>query len=329
MKLWEAYFFSGSLKEQDRKFMQSNQSSESVGGFGCALGAFLIWGLSPIFYKALKAVPPFEILMHRMIWSFLFLLPLLLVLKRWRSFIAALKNRRTLGMLLMTTVLVGCNWFVFIWAINNSHILQASLGYYINPLVNVLLGMLFLHERLRRPQVAAVVLALAGVLYLTLSLGRFPWIALTLAITFAFYGLIRKTAPVDALEGLSIETLLLFAPAAAYLYYLDHQGIGAIFRIDRQTDLLLMASSLVTAAPLLLFTLGARRLTLVTIGFMQYMAPSCTFLLAVFVYHEPFSRAQAVTFAIIWTALAIFSLDALGQYRDQRRRISDPNAAKA
>ncbi len=295
--------------------MKSNPSNVSWTGVACAFLAFLIWGLSPIFYKALATVPPFEILMHRMVWSFIFLQALLVMLHRWKTFISVFKNLRTLCMLVATTVLVSCNWFVFIWAINNGHILQTSLGYYINPLINILLAMVFLGERLRKLQIMAVLLALAGVTYLTFSLGRFPWVALTLAFSFAFYGLIRKVAPVPTIEGLSIETMFLFVPAAGYLYYLDLHGSGALFRIDRHIDLLLMATALVTALPLLLFTLGARRLTFITIGFMQYLAPSCTFLLAVFLYREPFSTAQAVTFILIWAALALFSADAVAFWR--------------
>ncbi|MGD9248723.1 MAG: EamA family transporter RarD [Desulfobacteraceae bacterium] len=295
--------------------MPAGSGNPALWGLICATIAFLIWGLSPIYFKALSHVAPFEILMHRMVWSFLFLLALVLKLGRWRTLIEVLKNHKTLGLLVVTTLLVGTNWFIFIWSISNNHILQASLGYYINPLVNVLLAMVFLGERLRRLQGASVVLATAGVIYLTLTLGEFPWVSLTLAFTFAFYGLIRKVAPVSALEGLSIETLLLFAPATGCLIYLDHMGLGAALRINRQTDLLLMASALVTAVPLLLFTVGARKLTFVTIGFLQYIAPSATFLLAVFVYREPFSTAQAITFIMIWSALALFSIDAIRTYR--------------
>lgn len=298
--------------------MKSNPSNVSWTGVASAFLAFLIWGLSPIFYKALATVPPFEILLHRMVWSFIFLQALLVMLHRWKTFIAVFKNLRTLCMLVATTVLVSCNWFVFIWAINNGHILQTSLGYYINPLINILLAMVFLGERLRRLQIMAVLLALAGVTYLTFSLGQFPWVALTLAFSFAFYGLIRKVAPVPAIEGLSIETMFLFVPAAGYLYYLDLHGSGAIFRIDRHIDLLLMATALVTALPLLLFTVGARRLTFITIGFMQYLAPSCTFLLAVFLYRELFSTVQAVTFILIWAALALFSADAVAFWRQSK-----------
>ena len=294
--------------------MSENRTSRSIGtGFISAVSAFLIWGLSPIFYKSLRHVPPFEILMHRMVWSFLFLLPVLITAQALEIVCLAFSGtgKATAQCFSVPPFWWHATGLSIIWAINNNHILQASLGYYINPLVNVLLAMLFLGERLRRLQIIAVLLALAGVLCLTLSTEKFPWVALTLAVTFAFYGLVRKTIPAEALEGLSIETLLLFIPAAGYLLYLGHLGNGAFFSIRWQTDLLLMASALVTAVPLLLFTTGARRLSFITIGFLQYLAPSCTFLLAVFIYGEPFSTAQAVTFCLTWTALAIFSVDAM------------------
>ncbi len=303
--------------------MPSNPGKPSLSGLISATVAFLIWGLSPIFFKALGHVPPFEILMHRMVWSFILLLPLVLLLGRWKTFVGVLKNKKTLGLLVVTTMLVGTNWFVFIWAISHDHILQASLGYYINPLVNVLLAVMFLSERLRPLQSVSVILAAVGVTYLTVTLGEFPWVSLTLAFTFAFYGLFRKIAPISALEGLTIETLLLFAPAASYLFYLNHIGQGAALNINLNTDLLLMASALVTAVPLLLYTAGARRLTFITIGFLQYIAPSCTFLLAVFVYSEPFSSSQAITFAMIWSALVLFSIDAVKTYRRSITKFSN------
>ena len=299
--------------------MDPESSNHTPVGAVSAVTAFLIWGFCPVFYKALVKVPPFEILMHRMVWSFIFLLPLILLMHRWKSFAAAFKTPRTFCMLFASTLLVGCNWFVFIWAINNDHILQASLGYYINPLVNVVLAMVFLRERLSALQVCAVILALAGVLYMTFSIGVFPWVALTLAVTFSFYGLIRKVVPVPAMEGLGVETMLLFLPAAGYLYLLHAKGVGAFFRIGWQMDLLLMATALVTAVPLLLFTVGARCLNFITIGFMQYIGPSCAFLLAICVYREPFSGAQAVTFLLIWVALALFTVDAVSTWRKAAR----------
>ncbi|MCP4747247.1 MAG: EamA family transporter RarD [Desulfobacteraceae bacterium] len=288
-------------------------------GFGSAVGAYLIWGFSAVFFKLLNAVPPFEILMHRMIWSFLLLGVLILIFKRGSSFFKALRSLRTLGILTASTLLVTMNWFLFIWSISNNRILDASLGYYICPLVNVLLGALFLKEKLRPLQWAAVALAAAAVTYLTGFLGHFPWVAMILAFSFGFYGLIRKVAPVEALEGLTIETMLLCIPALVYIYWLDVKGAGTIFRVDMRTDFLLMGTALVTAVPLLLFNLGARRLSLTTIGFLQYIAPTCTFILAVFVYSEPFQAVQGWCFAAIWTALVIYSIDGLKSFQYAKR----------
>jgi chloramphenicol-sensitive protein RarD len=281
----------------------------------CAVSAFLIWGISPIYWKALRAVPAFEIILHRIVWSFFFLVPLIIVMRRWKDFIDVLKNYRTLLILLFTALIIGANWLLYIWAVNNDQLLQASLGYYINPLVNVVLGMVFLKERLRPLQILAVLLATAGVLYLTISYGEFPWIALTLAVSFGLYGLIRKVAPVGSLVGLTVETLLLSIPALVYLFYLESHGAGSFLRVSLKLDLLLMGCAIATATPLLFFTLGARRLYLSTVGLLQYIAPSCMFVLAVFLFREPFSKAQVVTFVFIWTALAIYSTDSARYYR--------------
>jgi chloramphenicol-sensitive protein RarD len=281
----------------------------------CAVSAFLIWGISPIYWKALRAVPAFEIILHRIVWSFFFLVPLIIVMRRWKDFIDVLKNYRTLLILLFTALIIGANWLLYIWAVNNDQLLQASLGYYINPLVNVVLGMVFLKERLRPLQILAVLLATAGVLYLTISYGEFPWIALTLAVSFGLYGLIRKVAPVGSLVGLTVETLLLSIPALVYLFYLESHGAGSFLRVSLKLDLLLMGCAIATATPLLFFTLGARRLYLSTVGLLQYIAPSCMFVLAVFLFREPFSKVQVVTFVFIWTALAIYSTDSARYYR--------------
>ena len=289
--------------------------SDNLLGVMFAVSAFLIWGISPIYWKALRAVPAFEIILHRIVWSFFFLVPLIIVMRRWKDFIDVLKNYRTLLILLFTALIIGANWLLYIWAVNNDQLLQASLGYYINPLVNVVLGMVFLKERLRPLQILAVLLATAGVLYLTIYYGEFPWIALTLAVSFGLYGLIRKVAPVGSLVGLTVETLLLSIPALVYLFYLDNQGAGNIFRVSLKLDLLLMGCALATAIPLLFFTLGARRLYLSTVGLLQYIAPSCMFVLAVFLFREPFSKVQVVTFVFIWTALAIYSTDSARYYR--------------
>ena len=298
--------------------------SDTVYGVVYAASAFLIWGISPIYWKALRAVPAFEIILHRIVWSFFLLVPLILIMRRWTDFIDTLKNYRTLIILLFTGLIIAGNWLLYIWAVNHDNLLQASLGYYINPLVNVVLGMVFLKERLRPPQILAVLLAAAGVLYLTIYYGEFPWIALALAVSFGLYGLIRKIAPVGSLAGLTVETLLLSIPALIYLLYIDSQGVGTIFRVSLKLDLLLMGCALATAIPLLFFTLGARRLYLTTVGLLQYIAPSCMFLLAVFLFREPLVKAQVVTFIFIWTALAIYSTDSVRYYRRAERNLSNP-----
>ena len=297
--------------------------SDTVWGVVYAISAFLIWGISPIYWKALRAVPAYEIVLHRMAWSFFLLVPLIIIMRRWQELKDALKNYRTLLMLLFTALIVGGNWLLYIWAVNNDYLLQASLGYFINPLVNVVLGMVFLKERLRPLQTVAVLLAAAGVLYLTVYYGEFPWIALALAVSFGLYGLIRKIAPVGSLAGLTVETLLLSIPALVYLLYIDSQGVGTIFRVSLKLDLLLMGCALATAIPLLFFTLGARRLYLTTVGLLQYIAPSCMFLLAVFLFREPLVKAQVVTFIFIWTALAIYSTDSVRYYRRAEQNLSN------
>jgi len=288
---------------------------EPVLGVLYATAAFLIWGLSPFYWKALGTVPALEIILHRIVWSFVFLAPLVILQRRWQELIDIVTNLRMLFILSSTGILVGCNWLLYIWAVNNDHLLQASLGYYINPLVNVVLGVIFLKERLRQPQIIAVLLATAGVLYLTIHHGVFPWISITLALTFGFYGLIRKVVPVSSLVGLTVETMLLSFPALIYLVYLDTKGMGSIFRVSYGMDLLLMGASLVTAVPLLFFTLGARRILLSTVGLLQYIAPSGMFLLAIFAFNETFSMAQVWTFVFIWTALAIYTTDSIRYYR--------------
>jgi len=295
------------------KTVKSQQ--ESLPGVMYASAAFLIWGLSPIYWKVLHNIPAFEIIMHRSIWSFLFLLVILVSQKHWNEFMTTIKNRRTFLILFPTTILLGFNWLIYIWAVNNEHILQASLGYFINPLVNVLLGMVFLKERLRPLQTVSLVLAGIGVLYLTFHYGEFPWIALSLAFAFGLYGLIRKVAPVSSLVGLSIEMLFLSVPALAYIVFIDSKGTGALFHISIKIDLFLIGTAFLTAFPLLLFTLGARRLNLSTVGFLQYIAPSCMFFLGVFLYNEPLSSTQILTFILIWTALLIYSTDSAMYYR--------------
>ena len=298
-----------------------------VYGAFSAFSAFLIWGLSPLYWRLLSHVPALEIVMHRVVWSFFFLVPVLIIQKSWKDFAAAIRSPRVLLILTASTLLVSCNWFLFIWAVTHEQVLQTSLGYYITPLVNVLLGMVFLRERLRHLQWLAVVMAGVSVSYLTLQHGEFPWISLVLAFTFAGYGLIRKVAPVGPAVGLAVETLLFSIPALVYLVSLNMEGTGAFLRMGLRTDLLLVGSALMTALPLLLFTSGARRLHLSTVGFLQYTAPTCSFLLGVFVFHEPLPGGRLWAFALIWTALVVYSVDSTLNYR--RQSLQRQAAAKA
>jgi len=293
---------------------------QSLKGGICATAAFLIWGISPIYWKQLIAVPSLEIVMHRVVWAPLVLLPVLVTEKRWGELAATLKQPGALLGLLFTTLLISTNWLIFIWAINNEHVLETSIGYYTTPLINVFLGMIFLRERLRPLQAAALALAAGAVIYLTLDYGRFPWIALSLSFTFGLYGLIHKTMAVGSITGLTVEMLLLSGPAFVYLVYLDKLGTGTFLHAGIRTDVLLAATSLFTALPLFIFIIGTRRLHLSTLGFIQYIAPSCYFLLAVFYYHEPVSSPQIRTFFLIWVALSCYSADSVLFYRKMGRR---------
>jgi len=297
--------------------------STAVAGVLFGLAAFLWWGLVPIYFKAVAHVSPWEVLAHRIVWSVVLLAVLMRVYRRWPAAVEAVRCRQTVVTLLGTTVLIALNWFVFIWAVGNDRLLEASLGYFINPLVNVLLGFVFLRERLRRWQWISVALAAAGVIYLTWRLGTLPTVGLLLAGSFGFYGLLRKTARVDALVGLTLETTLLAPLALAYLLYLASQEACAFGFQSRQTDVLLALAGVITAVPLLWFANAARRLRLATIGFLQYLAPSLQFMLAVLVYGEPFSTSHLTAFACIWTALAIYSVDTARS----RRRVAPAEQA--
>ena len=254
------------------------QNLGPLAGGLCAGGAFLIWGLSPLYWRLLVAVPPLEIILHRIVWSLALLLPLVWISGQTRDLARIFRRPRMLLLLFLTALLVAANWLIYIWAVNNGFVLQASLGYYINPLVNVMLGMAFLGERLTRRQGWAVGLAALGVAIQTVDLGAIPWISLALAFSFGIYGLIRKMAAVEALVGLTVETLILSIPAVGLLVHLDLADRGAFGTYGLATDLVLVGAALVTALPLLLFNIGARRIHLATVGLLQYIAPSGMFL---------------------------------------------------
>ncbi|MFC2173437.1 EamA family transporter RarD [Acidobacteriota bacterium] len=273
------------------------------------LGAYTLWGFFPVYWKTLKSVPAFEILCHRTVWSLIFVAGLLALWKHWGWVKGALRRRLTLATFLVTSVLLAINWLTFIWAVNAGFIVEVSLGYFLNPLLNVLLGAVFLKERLRLWQGVAVALALGSVAYLIIGYGAFPWIALTLGFSFAFYGLLRKTAALGSLEGLGFETAILFLPALAFLVHFELKGTASFGHAGAETSLLLALAGVVTALPLIWFAHAARRVTLMTLGFMQYVAPTLHFILGVFVYGEMISRDRLIAFAMIWIALIIYTFE--------------------
>ena len=280
-----------------------------------ALGAYLAWGFLPVFWKAVHLATPLEILAHRVVWSLLFLLAVLTVLRQWRWLGRVATDRRILLTFALTSLVLSINWLTYIWAVNAGHVVESSLGYFINPLVNVVLGVVVLHERLRWGQWAAVCLAATGVIYLTISLGTLPWIALTLAFSFGIYALMRKTASLNSLEGLTLETLFMIIPAVGYLLYLEATGRGTFGHVSPTLTILLFATGVVTAVPLLLFAAGARRIPLSLVGLLQYATPTIQLMLGVFLYHEPFSVSKLVGFVLIWLALLIYSGEGLWQRR--------------
>ncbi|HGM7030047.1 TPA: EamA family transporter RarD [Serratia liquefaciens] len=287
-------------------------------GIFFALAAYFIWGIAPAYFKLIQQVPADEILTHRVIWSFFFMLALITLGRNWSQVRAACHNRKRLFLLAVTAVLIGGNWLLFIWAVNNHHMLEASLGYFINPLVNVLLGMLFLGERFRRMQWIAVVLAFAGVLIQLWQFGSLPIIGLGLAFSFAFYGLLRKKIAIDAQTGMLIETLWLLPVAAAYLFLFADSPTSHLSANPWSLNLLLVAAGIVTTVPLLFFTAAATRLRLSTLGFFQYLGPTLMFLLAITFYGETVGQDKLVTFGFIWAALLLFILDALYTQRKLR-----------
>jgi len=287
-------------------------------GILSTLGAYTLWGLAPIYWKLVEAVPATQLLAHRIVWSALMLGALVVVERRGRELVQVLSSPRVLLTLLGTTALIAINWLTFIWAMVSDRILQASLGYFINPLVTVLLALVFLREKLTRGRWISMALAATGVLVLALRVGSLPWISLVLAFSFAFYSLLRKTVRAEPEVGLLVETVLLSPWMILLLVRADAAGTGVFGHNGLATNLLLVASGAVTALPLLLFTHGARRLPLSTVGFFQYLAPSMQFLLAVGVYGETFTPDHLIAFVLIWTALALFTWDARRQRRAAR-----------
>lgn len=280
-------------------------------GIAYGLAAYGLWGLLPIYWKFLHDIPAGEILAHRMVWSLVFVAALLFYRQKWAWVKTAVQDKRTLLIYFVAAVFLAVNWGVYIWAVNAGFVIETSLGYFINPLVNVLFGFLFLGERLRPWQLAAVGIASMGVLYLTISYGALPWISLTLAFSFGTYALLKKKAPLNSLEGFSLETALLFLPALGYLLYLEGQGAGSFGHVTTTTTTLLMLTGIATAVPLILFAAAARRATLSALGIMQYIAPTMQFFLGLYLYNEPFDQTKLIGFILIWIALIIYTVESV------------------
>jgi len=289
---------------------------DSLRGLLFGLAAYGWWGFAAIYFKMVGSVPPLEILAHRIVWSIIILLVLITALRRWPEATAVLRNRRAVLLLTASTLLIAVNWYTFIWAVTSNHMLDASLGYFINPLVSVVFGYAFFGERLRIWERVAVGLAAIAVIWLTLAAGVVPWIALILAVSFGLYGLVRKLAGVPSIEGLAVETAILLPVAVAYLLWRTHDGPTA-FGQSMQMNLLLVAAGPVTALPLLWFATAVRELRLATVGLLQYIAPSLQFVLAVAVYHEPFGGSRLIAFVLIWIAVAIYSISNFAAYRSR------------
>jgi chloramphenicol-sensitive protein RarD len=280
-------------------------------GIAFALGAYILWGLFPIYWKWLHDVNPVEVIGHRIVWSFLILLTFILATRQFKTFRQKAFKPRVFWLYILAAVLIAFNWLVYVWAVNADFIVDASLGYYINPLLSVLLGVIFLRERLRPFQWIPVILATAGVIYLTVAYGRLPWIALTLAFTFSIYGWIKKIAPLGSLYGLTLETGILSLPAVAFLTLTGISEKGAFLRLGLTTDMLLVGAGIITSCTLMMFASAAQCLPLTILGILEYIAPTIAFLLGVLVYEEPFDNTRLIGFGIVWIALVLFTGEGL------------------
>jgi chloramphenicol-sensitive protein RarD len=294
------------------------EATRTRSGVILGLGAYLWWGAVPLYFKALSAVEPTEVVAHRILWSLLLLAMLLTLWRRWPAFAAALAQRRVMLVLATTALLISGNWLVYIWAVVNDHVMAASLGYYLNPLVNVLLGVVLLKERMTRLQLFSVLLAGGAVAALAIGAASSLWISLALAGTFSLYGLLRKVAPVESVEGLAIETLVLSPLAAGWILWLNLQGT-ATADLHGFAGFLLAMSGAVTAFPLLMFNAAAKRMTFSTLGLLQYVSPTIQLLLAVLLFNEPMRTAHLISFALIWIALLLFAAEGVRSSRAAAR----------
>jgi chloramphenicol-sensitive protein RarD len=292
-------------------------------GVWLAIGAYTAWGLLPLYWKSLHAVPAAQLVAHRVVWSFALLAIVLTIARQWRAFRLEAAHWRTVRTYFIAGLLLSVNWGVYVWAVNAGYIVETSLGYFINPLVSVLLGVLILHERLRRGQWVAVGLATAGVLYLTLTYGAPPWIALTLALSFGLYGLVKKRAPLGALHGLTLETGLLFVPMLLYLCFVQAEGQGAFLHAEGVSTLLIIGTGVVTVIPLLMFASAVRLIPLSLIGILQYIAPTLQFLIGVLIFQEPFTPTMLVGFGLVWAAVILFTSENVWARRQATLRLAE------
>ncbi len=270
------------------------------------VGAYAIWGFFPLYWKFLHEVPALQVIGHRISWSFIVLIAFILLTKQWQDFRAVAFHPKTIAMYAIAGVLLSINWLVYVWGVNAGFIVETSLGYFINPLLSVLLGVIFLRERLRLAQWIPVIIAAIGVFYLTFVYGRLPWIALSLAFSFGIYGLVKKLAPLGSLYGLTLETAIVFPAALIYLLVMEGNGTGAFLHAGVTVNLLLAGAGIVTTVPLLMFASAAKQIPLTMVGILQYIAPTLQFLIGVFIYKEPFDHAHLIGFGIVWLALIIF-----------------------
>jgi len=273
------------------------------------IGAYMLWGLFPLYWKQLHDVPALQVIGHRIGWSFVLLVIYIVITKQWKDFRSVAFAPRTIGIYSIAAVLLSLNWLIYVWGVNSGFIVETSLGYYINPLLSVLLGVIFLRERLRPLQWIPVGIAAIGVGYLTFVYGRLPWIALSLAFSFGFYGFVKKLSPLGSLYGLTLETGIVFPIALIYLIFVGFNGMGAFLQDGTTVDLFLIGAGVVTTIPLLMFASAAKQIPLTIIGLLQYVAPTMQFLIGIFVYKEPFDQSHLVGFGIVWVALIIFAVE--------------------
>lgn len=293
-------------------------------GIWSGVAAYALWGFFPIYWKLLQQVQALQLLGHRIGWSFVLLMLYILLSRQWNDFRSVAFPRKTLGIYAIAGVLLSVNWLIYVWGVNAGFIVETSLGYFINPLLSVLFGVIFLRERLRPMQWVPVGLAAVGVIYLTVTYGRPPWIALSLAVTFGLYGLVKKLSPLGSVYGLTLETGIVFPLALVYLAVVQFDGAGAFLRDGLGVDLLLVGAGVVTTIPLLMFASAAKQIPLNMIGVLQYLAPTIQFLIGVFIYREPFDHTRLIGFSIVWLALVIFWVESIVAHRAPVQAIPEP-----